>query len=280
MSLDIKGQKCAVCQAYLFEDDDVVNCAVCGAPHHRDCYNSLGHCGLEAYHGTEKQYKVPSFEEKNEKKEEKTQEKNDFFGQIPYANFVEIKDNTIIEDGVTAVDAAKVVMVNPFRYIPKFLKLSDKKASWNWAAFLFPHCWFAYRKMYKQAVIAGLFMVIATLLMVPFNIAINQLPVPPEEAVQGMSLLNFYSQSIDEIETLPLAMAFFGALVQIAVSVISGIFADRIYRGHVVEIVRELKTSDDIMNDTRKKGGVNLLAFAIAYFVMNLLSNIMMTFFL
>ena len=56
MSLNKNELKCSVCKAYLFEEDDVVYCPVCGAPHHRDCYNSIGHCGLEELHGTENQY--------------------------------------------------------------------------------------------------------------------------------------------------------------------------------------------------------------------------------
>ena len=44
---------CSVCHAYLFDDDDVVYCPVCGAPHHRDCYKSIGHCAFEEAHGTE-----------------------------------------------------------------------------------------------------------------------------------------------------------------------------------------------------------------------------------
>ena len=70
MGFDVKNKKCAVCEAYLFEDDDVVCCPICGAPHHRDCYSAVGHCGLEKYHGTDLQYKAEETEEvKNEKTE-------------------------------------------------------------------------------------------------------------------------------------------------------------------------------------------------------------------
>lgn len=56
MSLDVKGQKCVVCKAYLFPEDDIVYCPECGAPHHRECYNSIGHCGLQEFHGTDNEY--------------------------------------------------------------------------------------------------------------------------------------------------------------------------------------------------------------------------------
>ena len=64
MSLNLSGEKCALCKAYLFEEDDVVYCPECGAPHHRECYNGIGHCALDGLHGTENQYKKPQPEEK------------------------------------------------------------------------------------------------------------------------------------------------------------------------------------------------------------------------
>ena len=45
-----KQDKCAYCHALLFEEDDVVYCPECGAPHHRDCYNQLGECANKANH--------------------------------------------------------------------------------------------------------------------------------------------------------------------------------------------------------------------------------------
>ena len=64
MSLKTEGVTCVRCHAYLFDDDDIVYCPVCGAPHHRDCYNELGHCALEEFHGTDKQYdKIKAAEE-------------------------------------------------------------------------------------------------------------------------------------------------------------------------------------------------------------------------
>ena len=47
MSLNTEGVSCVRCHAYLFPEDDIVYCPVCGAPHHRECYNQLGHCALE-----------------------------------------------------------------------------------------------------------------------------------------------------------------------------------------------------------------------------------------
>lgn len=50
-----RDKKCAYCHAILFDDDDVVYCPECGAPHHRECYNTLGRCAREQFHGEPEQ---------------------------------------------------------------------------------------------------------------------------------------------------------------------------------------------------------------------------------
>ena len=42
--MDYIGSKCPVCEKYFHADDDVVVCPECGTPHHRECYEKLGHC--------------------------------------------------------------------------------------------------------------------------------------------------------------------------------------------------------------------------------------------
>ena len=74
MKQDLENKQCQICKGYLFEDDDVVICPQCGAPHHKDCWNTVGHCGVEVDHGTERQYdKLKKQETENQDAE--TQEK-------------------------------------------------------------------------------------------------------------------------------------------------------------------------------------------------------------
>lgn len=42
--MDYIGNKCPVCDKYFHANDDIVVCPECGTPHHRECYNNLGHC--------------------------------------------------------------------------------------------------------------------------------------------------------------------------------------------------------------------------------------------
>lgn len=51
-----EGQTCPVCGRHFGEQDDIVTCPECGAPHHRACWKSEGHCHFENLHGTDKQW--------------------------------------------------------------------------------------------------------------------------------------------------------------------------------------------------------------------------------
>lgn len=48
--MDFIGYKCPVCDKNFHADEDVVVCPVCGTPHHRDCYEQVGHCVNEDKH--------------------------------------------------------------------------------------------------------------------------------------------------------------------------------------------------------------------------------------
>ena len=66
------GYECPVCHNKFKESDDVVVCPICGTPHHRECYNSLGHCANEDKHADGFIWQAPQLdnENKNERKAE------------------------------------------------------------------------------------------------------------------------------------------------------------------------------------------------------------------
>lgn len=67
MSNKYLGQACVICNQAFKESDDIVVCPECGSPHHRACYEQLGHCQNEELHGTGKEWTSPSqWAEKNE----------------------------------------------------------------------------------------------------------------------------------------------------------------------------------------------------------------------
>ena len=63
--IDYTGIKCPVCDVVFNEKDDIVVCAKCGAPYHRNCYTEKGDCVFDELHKSGEAWKVPV-----EKKEE------------------------------------------------------------------------------------------------------------------------------------------------------------------------------------------------------------------
>lgn len=49
-------EKCPVCNKQFNDGDDIVICPHCGTPHHRECYNAVGHCINADKHSTDFEY--------------------------------------------------------------------------------------------------------------------------------------------------------------------------------------------------------------------------------
>lgn len=307
MSLNISGEKCSVCHAYLFEEDDIVYCPECGAPHHRECYNSLGHCGLEQFHGTDEQYQrpEPKTEEKVEEPiEEQPNAVNDNEvvcsmcgktynrGSNACTNcgapniakmggrFIEIDllggvpADMDLGDGVTANEAKMFVGSNTQRYIRKFAGFKlGKKASWNWAAFLFPCAWFSSRKMYAKGVLIGALQIAFTMFLLPLNQAISFLDF--SETRNYAESLQIIMQNLDRIGTATIAAAFIGSLVGLIIRVVCAIFADYSYKNRVISAVSEIKKSIDDQNTAyRKRGGLSFAAALLGIMAVEYLPTI------
>ena len=302
MSLEIKGLTCARCKSYLFEEDDVVYCPVCGAPHHRSCYNDLGHCALEELHGTENEYKRPSVVEvKEEKKENTTKceicggEYNSSIGKCPkcsspdfnrFGGFASfdflggVPADQDLGDGVTAEDAKNFVFANTHRYIPKFAILNSKrKKSWNWLGFLFPAPWMLSRKMYKGGIITLLLSVISNFLAYPFVLRLNTMGI--DIGYYNYETVNQITESLPEIGNLLIALAFLGSLIDLGVRIFAGVFGDYFYKKHAIKTIKKIKSeSSDIQSDYRKFGGVNFIIFFFGMLAMQYIPLILATLFL
>lgn len=309
MSLKIEGVSCAKCKAYLFTDDDIVYCPVCGAPHHRECYNALGHCALDELHGTDQEYSREKVIEAQRKEElaAKKQEENinnayttcSMCGE-PYlkgtprcpkcatpnvARFSRVGEFDFLggvpadyklDDNVTAEDAKKFVVANTYRYIPKFATLSErKKLSWNWMAFLFPCEWMLSRKMFKSGIIAGIFVIIANLFTVPFSLEMQNFNIQ-----QGTDL-EYIIKNSPELSRAALLLLALGIIVNIVIRAVSALYGDYIYKNHTISSIKKIKAeSEDIAMDYRKRGGVNLIWFLVASLALQYIPSILMSFYI
>ncbi|MEE1239599.1 MAG: RING finger protein [Acutalibacteraceae bacterium] len=312
MSLKTEGVTCTRCHAYLFDDDDIVYCPVCGAPHHRDCYNELGHCALEELHGTEKQYdKIKDIAEgalaqeiKNVHNGENAEgkitcqmchESYDFSlntcpkcgapniakagGSFVSFDFLGgVPADCDIGEGVTAEEAKRLVAANTPRYIPKFTILNkNNRTSWNWMAFLFPCGWMLSRKMYKNGVITGLLTVIASLLYLPFSNAIYNLGFTENETYAD--LMGSVLTNISDIGAAVMLFAALGFILNLAIRFVSAIFGDYLYKSYTVATVKKIRAeSEDLDYDYRKKGGVNIFLFLIGVMAVQYLPAIIAMF--
>ncbi len=289
MTLNKQNNTCALCHAYLFEEDDVVYCPVCGAPHHRECYNSTGHCALEDTHGTDMQYDKLKAAEKaanskvnysqNTKKDENYTPGDEIFQNLPPMDFLGgVAPDEIIEDGITAKEARNFVISNTARYIPKFKQLSKKnKISWNFMAFLFPCQWLLARKMYKKGFIIGVFILLSTLLSIPLNNTLFNLGFFDIKTRQ--EILTFFANNLYDIHWTTLLAAFVSSSLDLVLRIVVSILGDWWYRQHTISKIKEIKAnSDDIAEDFRKHGGINLIMFLLGFIALNYIPQIIALF--
>ncbi len=282
MSLKENNPSCALCHAYLFEEDDVVYCPICGAPHHRECYNSIGHCALESTHGTDKQYdKLIEVKNKPEQAADKTDTYtpgDEFFKNLPQIDFLGgVAADEIIEDGITAKEVRNFVISNTARYIPKFKSLSKtQKASWNFMAFFFPSQWFLSRKMYKAGILTAVITIICSLLTLPlqftlFNLGFNDIRNYAE-------ILEFFALNLANIHYSLLIASFLSSVVLFVLRITVAILGDWWYRKHTISKIKEIKKeSDDIAEDFRRQGGVNFVLFFLGLLATNYLPSLIFT---
>ena len=303
MGISVEGQKCPVCNAYLFDNDDLVFCPECGAPHHRDCYAALGHCAFEDRHGTDEGYKPPQKEQEPQKNVEAPAKENtkicrfcgeeleqsekvchecgrpQITGQPPFGATIimdplgGISPNEDIE-GVTAKDIKCFVGANTQRYLPRFKAMAEnKKNSWNWAAFLVPHVWFFYRKMYLPGILFSLLLLVASLFLLPLSAVISTLP---QEATASTAILARYlAENLSSIDALPLYLAVFSSILELVIRIVAGFTGDKLYKKAVIAGIKKVKASEE--NDLplelalAKKGGVNIFSGLIGIMAFDLI---------
>lgn len=279
MGISVEGQKCPICGGYLFDNDDLVFCPECGAPHHRDCYAAIGHCGLAEYHGTAEQYQRPKPQPEpepdqagasvpNPAQEQAAVRRCSSCGQTfsvrepicphcgapagpvvspfgfaaSYDPMGGVGKEELIGD-VPAADMRDYVAVNTPRYLPRFKQLNTKgRFSWNWAAFFFPNAWFFYRKIYLPGVLFFLLTLTASGLASSVNLIFETMP---EEALKNYgTIMNYFVEHLSELNMLPFWISLIGMGIGLAIRIIAGLTGDRLYRSSAISRIHRIRESD------------------------------------
>lgn len=155
------GCKCAVCNQPFQENDDVVVCPQCGTPHHRSCWNELGHCAHEAEHtsGFAWVNDNPAQPKKEEPAAQSAQGSSQYGNEdYPFPNFTATTQVIGPEDefgGIKSKDWALFVRKSIPYYMLRFFQMeaTRQKVSLSLPAFVFGPMYFYYRKMYRWAAI-------------------------------------------------------------------------------------------------------------------------------
>lgn len=287
MSHDTENKQCQVCKGYLFEDDDIVICPVCGAPHHRDCWQTLGHCGLEADHGTDRQYNKRMAEEQADSEAESKNTETRVCGHCgrasnshegdfcpycgqPYGSAAPHTPNGagphvfvggmpfnpnsyggIPKDSkiedVKVEHAAKFVGSNAQRYIPRFATLT-RHSKGSWN-------WAAFLSpeawcFSRKMYLYGvfyLFIALASGLCI-YPFQVEYSRLISESAEQVYSSYNFLVNNVGAFSWTAWIMAAAGVVLNLIPRIICGRMGDWCYRGFTLENVRKI-TADPNTED-------------------------------
>lgn len=272
---------CPVCNSLFGEKDDVVVCPICGTPHHRECWKSVGHCANKDKHEQGFLWVSPlqNLPNKIDELPQKSKMMSEKKANIPFG-VGELLDKTQYDqedlvkmsgfrpiDGAEKIGELKVsdygeyVDRNKQKYIPKFYTMNrtERKVSWNWAAFFFSVPWLFYRKMAGLGIVLGILAFIIPLVfaadMVNFynefsEILVNVSPNASSEELAAV------------MPRLPLSFTISRYMI-FAVMLFCGMFGNHLYMKKATHDITKLKSknldADEYEFVLRKKGSVSAL---------------------
>ncbi|MBQ9531672.1 MAG: DUF2628 domain-containing protein [Eubacterium sp.] len=263
-----KNAFCPVCNKEFEPGDDIVFCPECGTPHHRECYNAVGHCVNRGLH--ESGYSYNDDMKKVENKEEDKKETPDDFSSIfqnlkkdnneesefsnpiilpsvPQYESAYEKDEQKI-DGESVADFAVTIRNN----IPRFIKIfkefeyAGRKTSWNWGAFFFGSLYLFFRKMYKHA-----FAFMCAFVGVVWASCFAMTKLAPNYVESMKSFAELYSQNKitqQDIEALTKISDMSKAsliiditfVVILVIRIVLALFADKFYKSTISEFIKSV----------------------------------------
>ena len=314
MSLKIEGKKCPICNGYLFNEDEIVWCPECGAPHHKDCYKAINKCGFAELHGTQElknMLKQPEeFEVKQEPGTASTEAEqvirircNSCGAAFPInydrcpncsaenraknGNFFMfdmlggVPKNEDIGEGVTAEKAGKFVALSAHKFLPKFRAFKNgRKCFFSFLTFLFPAANFASRKMYPAAFLSGIIETAGTLLTLPLSLEVSKVGLKEYGEIYA-----FMEQNIANKDFMSLfLLSFAGLNLLLLYRIVSALIFDKVYYKHTINKIKEIENESEDKEQTelsfRKRGGLNIFSFILTIMILQYLPAIIAAFIL
>ncbi len=281
MSAYFSGKKCSVCGVVFNENDDVVACPVCGAPHHRECWQ--GQCAFHEKHGTDEQWNGETEEvidepvivienQNNDSNEGKAvtcfrcgrinfpagekcafcgnplngEENKQPFGETigGYSFMIDPLggvDPNEDIDGVSAGEMAQFVVSNTTRYIPKFSKMSKTKNVFSWN-------WAAflipgYWFLYRKCYVQGIFVML-------MSVASELLSTPFTQSVMNIvsrfenyqDAVKYISENIGMLSVTEYLMYLGSLALTFGIMLVCGLFGDAIYKKHCISKIKDINS--------------------------------------
>lgn len=201
----------------------------------------------------------PSYEPEVGSAEYFSNESNVFKGPYPDEDYTcGVKTNTI---GAFVRNSAQV-------YIDKF-KRSDitGRNGFNWAAFLFAPYWFFYRRLYKPGIVMLTVQLCISIITAP---ALTKFALAYESFLANIETMSdeVFAESMTQLQSL-VVPALIVSCVSMAMHLISGIIANRLYKSYVIKNINyasNFATVREKINHFAKNGGTSIIAVMIAYF--------------
>jgi len=281
--MDYIGHKCPACNKYFHVGEDIVVCPECGTPHHRECYDELGHCFNAEKHsdgydytsdessgGTAATIKCIKCGGENDadaffckhcsaplsvEDTHQAQQPTGNMGGFPNMNGVGsnaypfmdpmggVAEDTELEDGITAGEIAKYVKQNT----PYYMRVFNNIKANNKSRFCFTAALFAGGfLLYRKMYKIGAIITAIQLAILVFSTYIT---VAYSTQYSEMQSLTTYSQvmsffsSHTSTEVFILYLPLILYALQLVLMIIIGITFNRLYYKHCVTEVAKIKAN-------------------------------------
>lgn len=253
------GKICPYCKDEFKENDEVISCSACEMPHHKECWTQNQGCTTFGCTGTIAEANDILVEKCGEIYED-GKGINSAIGNMNYKDQQQYDNITNNLNSSRNIDEEIYTFIgkNQEYFLPKFEELNNRKSkmSWNWASAFFGAYWYAYRKMYITQILYYIAFFLYSMLL---NI------------IMLMLLPAGFNRDKD-----PLVYSSFELFIFVVPFLLSGFFANYIYKCHIEKHIKKADYIDvsERENYLMNKGGTSGLALMI-FLIVNAFIKIM-----